>query len=54
MYNFEMMSGIKINYLKSEFVTIGGNNDVMDFYADMFDCQVVNLSIKYIGVPVTF
>jgi hypothetical protein len=25
------MSGLKINYLKSEFVTIGGDNEVMAF-----------------------
>jgi hypothetical protein len=37
---FEMMSGLKINYLKSEFITIFGYNDVMTFYADMFNCKV--------------
>jgi hypothetical protein len=54
LYTFEMMSGLKINYLKSEFVTIGGDNDVMAFYVNMFNCQVGNLPMKYIGVPVTF
>jgi hypothetical protein len=31
LYTFEMMSGLKINYLKSEFITIGGDNEVMAF-----------------------
>jgi hypothetical protein len=46
---FEMMSGLKINYLKSEFITIGGDNDVMTFYADMFNCKVGKLPMKYLG-----
>jgi hypothetical protein len=49
LYTFEMISGLKINYLKSEFITIGRDNDVMAFYADMFKCQVGKLPMKYLG-----
>lgn len=54
LYMFELMSGLTINYLKSEVFTIGGDNDVAGFYVDMFGCQVGSLPMKYLGVPVTF
>jgi hypothetical protein len=41
-YMFELMSGSKINYLKSETVIIGGHNNIMAFYADSFNCQAVS------------
>ena len=48
------MSGLKINFQKSEVFTIGGDNAIMAFYADMFNCQAGVLPLKYLGVPVTF
>jgi uridylate kinase len=55
MYMFEMMSGLKINYMKSEVVVIGGGggNHVMKSYSEMFNCQVDKLPMKYLGVSVT-
>jgi hypothetical protein len=50
----EMISGLKIYYLKSEFISMGGDNDVMAFYADMFKCQVGKIPMKYLDVPVMF
>ena len=54
LYLFELMSGLKINFLKSEVFTIGADNDITKFYAEMFNCQVGVLPMKYLGMPVTF
>lgn len=48
------MSGLKINFLKSEVFTIGGDNTVTEFYANMFGCLAGTLPIKYLGVPISF
>jgi hypothetical protein len=53
LYMFELMSGLKFNYLKSEIVVIGGDNEIA-MYSEMFNCQVGLLLLKYLGVPVTF
>jgi hypothetical protein len=54
LYIFEMMSGLKINFLKSELFIIGEDNNIASFYSDLFNCQVGSLPMKYLGVPVTF
>jgi hypothetical protein len=48
------MSGLKINYQKSEIFLIGGDNDTANFYTDMFGCHIGTLPMKYLGVPVSF
>jgi hypothetical protein len=45
-----MLSGFKINYLKSEFISIGVDNDVMALYANMFNSQAEKIPMKYFGV----
>jgi hypothetical protein len=54
LYMFDMMSGLKINYLKSEIVVIGGDIHTMESYSEIFNCQVGKLPMKYLGVRVTF
>ena len=54
LYLFELMSGLKINFDKSEVFTIGGDNNIDQLYAEMFGCQVGKLPMKYLGVPVTY
>jgi hypothetical protein len=54
LYLFELISGLKINYQKSEIFLVGGDNDIANFYADMFGCQIGTLPMKYLGVPVSF
>ena len=54
LYLFEMMSGLKINFLKSEVFSVGGDNDITKFYADMFNCRVGELLLKYLGMPIIF
>jgi hypothetical protein len=53
LYMFELMSGLKINYQKSEIFLVSGDNIVVDYYSFLFGCQVGSLPMKYLGVPVT-
>jgi hypothetical protein len=38
LYMFELMSGLKINYTKSEIFVIGGDNNIAEMYSSMFGC----------------
>lgn len=40
LYLFEMMSGLKINYDKSEIYALGADNNIMAAYSDLFGCKV--------------
>jgi hypothetical protein len=53
LYLYELMSGLKINFSKSEVILINGDNDLCLQYAELFDCQVGDFPIKYLGVPVS-
>jgi hypothetical protein len=51
LYLYEVMAGLKINFHKSEVMTI---NDVENWsltYANIFNCQVGSFPIKYLRVP---
>lgn len=52
LYLYEAMSGLKINFLKSEIVMVNGHNTISEQYADIFYCQIGMFPIKYLGVPV--
>ena len=47
------MARLKINFLKSEILTINDEDDWATTYADLFNCQVGTFPIKYLGVPVS-
>jgi hypothetical protein len=51
---FELMSGLKINFMKSDIFTINAENEVMKLYYDLFNCQVGQFPMKYLGMPITF
>lgn len=51
---FELMSGLKVNYSKSEIFSVGSDNSIVEFYSDLFGCPVGNLPMKCLGVPVSF
>jgi hypothetical protein len=53
LYSFELMSGLRINYMKSEVFLVGGDNDIANFYSNMFGCHVGKLPLKYLGIPVS-
>jgi hypothetical protein len=52
---FELMSGMRINYHKSEIV-LTYPNDVEDIqqFARIFGCPVEGLPIKYLGIPLHY
>ena len=52
LYLCEVMSGLKINFSKSEIMVINGDDDKHLLYADLFNCQTCFFPIKYMGVPV--
>jgi hypothetical protein len=47
------MSGLKINFKKSEVILVGGDNALTIEYAEIFDCQIGCFPIKYMGVLIT-
>jgi len=51
---FEKMSGMKINYDKSDLLTIGLSPDSANNYAKVFCCKLSDFPIKYLGVPLHF
>ena len=50
---YEMMSGLKINFSKSEIIMIHGDDSLNTQYADLFNCQIGSFSLKYLGVPIS-
>ena len=53
LYLYEMMSGLKINFLKSEIILVNGEDSKCAQYAGLFNCQLGVFPIKYLGVPVS-
>lgn len=53
LYLYEMMSGLKINFDKSEVLLINGDEGKTLQYANLFNCQIGSFPIKYLGVPVS-
>jgi hypothetical protein len=52
LYCFEDMSGLKINYDKSEIFVLGSNQEEELKIAEMFNCNVGKLPLKYLGIMV--
>lgn len=53
LYLYEQMSGLKINFSKSEILLINGDNNKSIQYAELFNCVSGSLPVKYLGVPVS-
>ncbi|WVZ60403.1 hypothetical protein U9M48_010430 [Paspalum notatum var. saurae] len=53
LYMYEMMSGLSINFNKSEIILVNGDPALEQEYAELFSCQVGTFPIKYLGVPVS-
>jgi hypothetical protein len=51
---FEQMSGMKINYDKSDLLTIGMDEDSTNAFAKIFCCKKSEFPIKYLGVPLHY
>jgi len=53
LYMYEMIVGLKINFYKSEVLTINDEDNWASKYAEIFNCQIGTFPIKYLGVPVS-
>jgi hypothetical protein len=53
LYCFEWMSGLKIKYHKSELVTFGVDKETEEKFANMLNCTVGGMPLKYLGFPIS-
>src|SRR6266540_2718506 len=51
---FEQVSGLKINFHKSELFCFGEARDSSQLYLDLFGCKQGNLPINYLGIPIHY
>jgi hypothetical protein len=51
---FEQLSGMKINYHKSDLVPVNLDEDETHQYAKIFCCKLGNFPFKYLGVPLHY
>lgn len=49
---FEQISGLKINFNKSEVICLGEATKNKEEYSKIFTCNIGNLPIKYLGIPI--
>jgi hypothetical protein len=50
---FEDMSGLKINFSKSEVVVVGRPTGERERIANMLNCKLTSFPISYSGLPVS-
>lgn len=53
LYCFEWMSGLKINYHKSELVTFGYEENQQIEIANALNCKIGQLPMTYLGIPIS-
>ena len=51
---FEQISGLKINFYKSELICFGDAQDSLNSYLDLFGCKHGDLPLKYLGIPIHY
>jgi hypothetical protein len=51
---FEQLSGLKINFHKSELFCFGDAQDAAAQYADIFGCEQGQFPIMYLGIPIHY
>ena len=51
---FEQLSGLKINFHKSEIFCFGKAKEVEDQYRLLFGCESGSYPFKYLGIPIHF
>jgi hypothetical protein len=49
---FEQLSGLKINFHKSELFCFGEAQDEASLYAELFGCRLGSFPLSYLGIPV--
>ena len=48
---FEQLSGLKINFHKSELFCFGRAKDEQEAYKQLFGCELGSMSFTYLGIP---
>lgn len=51
LWSFQLTSGLKINFSKSQLCGIGVSEEELQLFANILDCKIVELPIKYLGLP---
>jgi hypothetical protein len=51
---FEHLSGLKINFHKSELFCFGQAKEYQDEYKEIFGCAIGALPFKYLGIPIHY
>ena len=51
---FKQLSGLKINFHKSEIFCFGAAKEVENQYKQIFGCESGSLPFKYLGVPIHY
>jgi hypothetical protein len=51
---FEQLSGLKINFHKSEIFCFGKAKDIEQEYRVLFGCDIGSLPFRYLGIPIHF
>ena len=49
---FEQLTGLKINFHKSELFCFGRANEKQEAYRQLFGCELGNLPFTYLGIPI--
>jgi hypothetical protein len=52
LFCFEEMSGLRINYNKSEVFVVGGDGQHAEAFAQAFNCKSDHFPMKYLGIPI--
>lgn len=53
LYHFENMSGLKINFSKSELIMVTEDSAKALIFSEILNCAIGSWPIKYLGVPVS-
>jgi hypothetical protein len=51
---FEQLSGLKINFYKSEIFCFGQAKDCEIQYSQLFGCKIGAFPFKYLGIPMHY
>jgi hypothetical protein len=54
LFGFELASGLKINFHKSELFSFGDAHEQVELYTELFGCKAGNFPINYLGIPIHF
>lgn len=52
MRSFELVSGLKVNFFKSNFGAFGVEERVMKIYVALLNCRCITTPFVYLGIPI--